>query len=167
MLANRGFTLIELLFATFIITVAVAGIIAIYLMSITAWQEGSMQIALQSNANTAIEKMVRGIGGSEGIREATSINCPTSSEIQYTSGIDSKTRRFYRSGDKIYHDPDASVSSDEFIIADNVRTSTSTNPPGFRVQESDGLVTINLGLEGEVRNRKINVDLSTQVKIRN
>ena len=46
------------------------------------------------------------------------------------------------------------------IIESNVRTLTFNHL-------SDDLVTIDLGLEDQVIDRVINVDLSTQVKLRN
>ncbi len=57
------------------------------------------------------------------------------------------------------YDPNTSASDDESSIAENVT--------GLTFAVSGSLVTIDLNLEGQVIDRKINVDLSTQVKLRN
>lgn len=156
---QRGFTIIELFLVTFIMLLAIGGAIVIYLMLLTAWKEGGVQIALQREASIAMEKMARGIDGMNGIREAKSVTLPNTTTIRYTSGIDSQERSFYLSGSELIYDPDTSSSDDEFSIAENVRTTA------FSI--SDNLVTIDLGLEDQVIDKAINVDLSTQVKLRN
>lgn len=161
----QGFTLIEFIFVSFIMLMVICGIIEIYLMSTTVWMEGSAQITLQRKASTAMEKMVRGVGGSDGLREATDASCPSSTSVLYTSGIDDVQRRFYLSGNVLMYDPDTSISNNELSIVDCIRTTSS--PQGIMFQTGYGIVTINLGMEGAVRDKKINVDLSTSVKLRN
>lgn len=172
-----GFTLIEILIAITIMGLVVGGAISVYLMSITAWKEGSVQIALQRKGSLAMEKMVRGVNGRYGIREgrATTLTLVGSDRIEVAVDMndpptpgdasDDTTISFYKSGDQLIYDPDTSptATGDEFPIAENVRTV----PPGLTFAVSGGIVTIDLGMQDKVRDKDINVDLSTTVKIRN
>ena len=67
---SRAFTIVEVLVASAIIVVVIAGSLAFYLMARTAWIDCSKRIPLQRKASLAMEKMVRGIDGRNGIREA-------------------------------------------------------------------------------------------------
>ncbi len=160
---QKGFTIIELVIVTAIMGLVIGGVIAIYIMGTTAWKEGSVQVALQRGGSIAVEKMIRGVDGTNGIREASSVELYTSDTvynvIRYTSGIDSQERSFYLSSGEIMYDPNTSISDDEFSIAENVT--------GLTFAVSDSLVTIDLNLEGQVIDRTIKVDLSTEVKLRN
>ena len=161
--SRKGFTIIELLMATTIMTLVISGSITIYIMSLTAWKEGSVQIALQRKASIAMEKMLRGVTGMDGIREADTVVLPNTTTIQYTSGIDSITRSFYLNGDKIMYDPDTSISGDQFCIAEKVRTS----PSGLTFAVSGDIVTINLSTQEQVMDNMVTIDLSTLVNLRN
>ena len=157
--ARKGFTLIELLIAAAIMLLIIGGAMAIYLMSITAWKEGSVQIALQRKVSMATEKMVRGVDGTNGIREATSVGLYSSNtEIQYKSGIDDLTRRFYLNSGKIWYDSDTSPGGGD-CIAENVT--------GLTFSVSGNIVTIELSLMDEVIDKDINIDLVTKIKLRN
>ena len=162
---RKGVTPIELLLATAIVLLAVGSVTAIYIMSTTVWKEGSAQIALQREASIVMEKMLRGINGMNGIREADTVLLPNANNIRYTSGVDSKERSFYLSSGQIMYDPNTSVASNEFSIAGKVRTS----PPGliFTLNANENVVTISLGMEDRVRDRVINADLTSQVRLRN
>ena len=155
---QKGFTIIELVIVTAIMGLVIGGVIAIYIMGTTAWKEGSVQVALQRGGSIAMEKMVRGVYGTDGIREASSAPSSTNT-ITYTSGIDNQERSFYLSSGEIMYDPNTSISDDEFSIAENVT--------GLTFAVSDSLVTIDLNLEGQVIDKTIKVDLSTEVKLRN
>jgi len=177
---NPGFTLVEMLFATVILSMAVAGITSVYLMCMIAWQEGSIEIALQNKASSAMEKMVRGVGGRGGIREAKpDITITGSTAIDYyttdyTSSPPVTVRHKYyldSTNKRIYYN-DYSDTDPAYVIVDNLRSYDATDdPPSFFVSESDGLVTIKIGLESFVRRfkaaKKINVDYSTKVYLRN
>jgi len=160
---QRGFTVVEVLIAVVIMALVITGAISIYMMSITAWREGSTQIALQRTASIAMEKMVRGIDGRNGIREASSVTRPNDTTIKFTSGIDAQERSFYLSGSEIIYDPDTSTTDDEFPIVENIRTT----PSGLTFVVSGAVVTINLGMQGMVRGKAIDINLSTSVKLRN
>ncbi|MFC1644244.1 hypothetical protein ACFL5C_02895 [Candidatus Omnitrophota bacterium] len=139
------------------------GVIAVYLVAQTVWIEGNARINLQRQARTAMEEMVRGVDGTDGIREAASVTISGGTNIQYTSGVDGTERSFYLSGDEIMYDPDTSSGGDEFSIGENVRTT----PSGLSFSESDDVVTIDLSMEDQVGDKTISVDLSGQVKLRN
>ena len=166
---QKGFTIIELLTVMAIMGLVIGGVITIYIMGATAWKEGSVQVALQRGGSIAMEKMVRGVYGTNGIREAkhntdSEPNNVTlhsgNTEIQYKSGIDNVTRRFYLSGSEIWYDSDTSPGGGD-CIAENVTGLT------FSPSLIDNMVTINLGMEGQVIDKTIKVDLSTEVKLRN
>ena len=117
-----------------------------------------------TSANTIT--LVRGINGTNGIREADALEVIISNggtKIEYISGIDGKERSFYLSGSKIMYDPDTSTAGDEFSIAEKVKTI----PPGLIFVPTDSGVAINLGMQDMVRDRAINVDLQTEVRCRN
>lgn len=173
-LSQKGFTLAEILIAMPILLLMVGAIAGIYLTFITAWQEDSNQIALQMKASSAIEKMVRGVGGSGGIREAKSgtVTVTGSTMIQYTD-INDTVHKYYLDANtkRVYHD-DLSDGQSPYMIADNLRAYDVTDdPPSFYVDENNGLITINIGLEGSNRRsdglKDTNIDYTTQVYLRN
>jgi len=174
--SRKGFTITEIMIATLIMVMVVGGALAVYIMSQTAWYEGSAQIALQRKASVAMEKMVRGIDpyGRNGIREAREVSSPSvgasATQIYFVDAeAPNPTRSFYFSSgpdgdpgtvaDNQLRYIDQS-GNDTPIIENNVRTL------GFS-QPSNGFIEINLSLEDMVRDRVIIVDLSTDVKIRN
>lgn len=168
---KKGFTITEFLAVMVIMGLIISGAIAIYIRSTTIWQEGGVQIILQRNASMVMEKMVRGVYGTNGIREANSVALYSSNtEIRYTSGIDNQERSFYLSGSEIIHDPNTSVSDDEFSIAENARpitTPANQGGPGLEFSVNNNIVTIEVGLIGKVIDKDIKIDLSTEVKLRN
>lgn len=158
---RQGFTLIELSIVMLIIVLVIGGVMFVYTMSTTAWKEGSAQIILQREGSIAMEKMVRGINGTNGIREAGSaLTSVSNTKIEYTSGIDDRERSFRLSGSEIKYDPNTIDPNDvELIIAEHVT--------GLEFTISGDIVTIELSLMDEVVDRPINVDLSTNVRLRN
>jgi prepilin-type N-terminal cleavage/methylation domain-containing protein len=153
---QKGFTIVEVSLATVIMLLVVAGTAAVYLMAMTTWHEGGAQVMLQRGASIAMEKMVRGVDGTDGIRESQSVAC-SSGSIQYTSGIDDKTRRFYLSNGEIwYEDPD---ETGDVSIAENVS--------GLTFTLSNDRVIITITMADQIRDKSITADLSTQVKLRN
>ncbi len=161
---SRAFTIVEVLIASAIIIIVIAGSLAFYLMARTAWIDCSKRIPLQRKASLAMEKMVRGVDGRNGIREADAgsvIISNSDTKIEYTSGIDAKERSFYLSDSKIMHDPntDPLDSSPTVDIAEKVS--------GLTFAVTGGIVTINLGMQDMVRDRSIKVDLQTEVRCRN
>jgi len=160
---SRALTIVEVLVASAIIIVVIAGSLAFYLIARSAWVDCSKRVPLQRKASLAMEKMVRGIGGRNGIREADAgsvIVTDSDTRIEYTSGIDAKERSFYLSDSKIIYDPDTTIAGDEIdMIAGKVNSLTFTI--------SGDIVTINLGMQDAVRDKSISVDLQTEVRCRN
>jgi len=156
---QEGFTVVEVLIAAVIMALVITGAISIYMMSHTAWREGSTQIALQRNASLAMEKMVRGVDGRNGVREANDVTCPIDTDIRYTSGIDGIQRRFWLNGSEIWHTPDYSIDEDGDPIVKDVSN--------LQFTVSGDMVTINLGMQEMVTGKTIDVNLSTSVKLRN
>ena len=162
---SRAFTIVETLIASAIIIVVIAGSLSFYLIARSAWIDCSKRVPLQRKASLAMEKMVRGIDGRNGIREADAgsvIITDSDTKIEYTSGIDAKERGFFLNGSKITYDPDTDplVTGDEFdMIPEKVS--------GLTFAVSGSIVTIDLDMHDKVRDTDINVNLSTKVKIRN
>jgi len=160
---EKGFSLIEVLLAPLILVFVVGGTMVIYMMSITTWKEATTQITLQRNASITMEKMVRGVAGVGGIREAVSATLVNANTIRYVDNTSSNERSFYLSDGQVFYDPDTTIANDEFSIVYDVRT----NPAGLVFAINSDLITISLGLEDDVRDTVINVDLSTKIKMRN
>jgi len=128
-------------------------------MSLSAWREGSTQITLQREASTVMEKMVRGVDGQNGIREASSVTTPTSDCIQYISGVDGQERSFYLDGTDIMYDPDTSTASDEYSAAEDVS--------GLAFSVSGDIITVDLNMLRAAGPRDMTLNLSTVIKLRN
>ncbi len=161
---SRALTIIEVLIASAIIVVVIAGSLAFYLMARSTWIDCSKRVPLQRKAGLAMEKMVRGIDGKNGIREAdasSAIITNSDTKIEYTSGIDAKERSFYLENNEIIYDPDTSTAGNEFPVTKTGKVNSLT----FAVTDTE--VTINLGMQDTARDKVINVNLSTAVKMRN
>ena len=171
---RKGFTLVEALVASAIIVIVIAGSLAFYLMARTAWMDCSKRVPLQRKASVAMEKMVRGINGTKGIREAQEISSPavglSANRIDFVDGEDDDlTRTFY-----FYPGADGNASTEEDnqlkyietdgtekeIIKNNLKTLTFTH-------SSTSIVIIELGMRDKVRDKDIDVNISTTVRIRN
>jgi len=160
---NRsGFTLVELLIAVLISAMVMGGVWTVYLMCLTSWEQGSTQVALQRDAAVIMEKMIRGVDGTNGIREAVSVDTSVLGRIDYTSGVDGVERTFYVSGDDILYDPVTSDPLDGDPIA--------TNPGGITLTFSlnNDVVTIFLNMQWEVSGETMPpIIISTRVNLRN
>lgn len=156
---HDGFTLTELMIAILIMALVMTGTVYIYLMSLSAWKEGSAQIMIQREASAVMEKMVRGVSGQNGIREASSVIAPTSDSIQYVSGVDGVERSFYLSGTDIIYDPDTSTASDEYSVAEYVS--------GLIFSVSGDVITVDLNMLRAAGRRDMTLSLSTVITLRN
>ena len=110
-----GFTLNEVLVALAVFLILSTGVITVYLMSLRTWQEGSMQVSLQRKLAAAMDRMVQGQRGSgesrqNGLREAQSVTLIDPQTIEYISGIDGATRRFYLQGNEILYSSENIIS---------------------------------------------------------
>lgn len=163
---NAGFTVSELLMASVVMVLVLAGIIGASRMVQTDMAERNAQVTLHQQARGAMERMVHGVYGTDGIREASSVTIPSSTTIRYTSGIDSTERSFYLSGNEIMYDPDTSTSDNEISIARLVKSSSGLT---FSMSDVSGnsIITINLSMEDQVMGDTVTLDLSTQATLRN
>lgn len=159
---REGLTLMELLIAIIIMMLVVGGTLVVYLMSMTAWKEGTVQMGLQREANIAMEKMVRGVDGKNGIREASSVSTPNSFTIQYTSGVDGKTRRFFLDGTEIKYDLNTPIDE-----GDDVRIAEDVSGVTFNELVNDSVIEIDLNMLDKAGAKDITVNLYTVVNLRN
>ena len=165
---RKGFTIIEVLTVVVIMGLVISGVAAIYLMGITAWKEGGVQIGLQREASIAMEKMVRGVYGTDGIRQAEQIAVSSTSILVNFVGAGG-IRSFYFSPG-LDNDADTPEDNqlryidesyiDKAIIESNVRTLT------FEYLSND-TVEVDLIMERQVLDRTIKVGLVTKVGLRN
>ena len=158
---QKGLTIIEVLLGVVIMVLILGGTLAIFSISITAFEEGSAEINLQRNASIAMEKMVRGVvrvsGRDPGIREAVSVSISSgNNRIDFTSN-DGDTRAFALAGTELRYYPDSDLSGYS-VIAEDV---ADLDFAGTHV------ISIDLKMQNVVRDKTIGVDLSTQVKLRN
>ena len=161
---EKGVFLPEVMIASTIMLFAVIVLVTFYMTAQVTWMEENTQLKLQQNARVAMDFMVRGKFGTGGIMEAKKggVTLSGSSTIHYKSGFDGLLRSFYQSGDELIHS--SRKGSWEKVI-DKVRIT----PAGltFAVSGGGDIVTVNLSLEDQVRSRTFNVDLSTDVLLRN
>ncbi|MBU1083809.1 MAG: hypothetical protein ABIG55_00375 [Candidatus Omnitrophota bacterium] len=160
---EKGFSLTEVIITAFILTMAIGGMMAFYTMGQKTWKDGNTRADVQRQARIALDVMVRGAGGTDGIREASSVSLPNTSTIRYISGIDAVERSFYLSGTDVFYDPDTGSGGDEYKIADDVRAS----PPGLVFALNGSVVTIEIYTEDQVAGRTLGAALSTKVNLRN
>ena len=161
---SRALTIVEVLVASAIIVVVIAGSLAFYLMARSAWIDCSKRIPLQRKASLAMEKMVRGIDGSDGIREAV-----VQTVLLRDSDSDGKNERIDFT--------DLSGSGRNFrLVVTEIKYDSSTDPLTTEVTDlafsypdltKPRWLRIELTMGKDVRGEWIYVNLRTDVKIRN
>jgi len=162
--SSKGFTIFELLLSSGIAFLVFGLAWSVYIFIETQWQEGFIIMSLERDAAIAMEKMLRGISGRNGLREAKVLNLPDDS-LEYVSvdfaGVDDVTRRFYftAADNTIYYDDDTSAGGTNAIIARHVDTLTFSR--------TDRAITIDLVLEQLIRGRTKQVHLQTELNLRN
>jgi len=178
-LGSRGFTLPEVMLALGIFLLVSAAVVGVYLMSLRMWHDGSTQVLLQRKVAAAMQRMVQGQRGSSesrqhGLREASAITVVDDQTIQFTSGVDGVTRRFYLNGNEVVYDPDVTSSdaTEEDAIYDPSRAQAATVTSDYRTdleftQCGDGTIEIRLTGEERMGDRWINAALVTRVRSRN
>jgi len=125
---KNGFTITEMIMALLAGTVLIGGILAVYIMSIRSWREGSIDAGLERTAGLVMEKLARGANGRFGLREAdigtvqvsadgTSVTYMVDKQDPPTPwNSDDVTCRYYKSGTRIFYDPNTAVSGDEQVL---------------------------------------------------
>ena len=77
-----GFTMVEVLMALSILTLVMAGTLAVYLISNRIWYRTTASIGASTEASFVIMKMVHGIGTNSGLRAALASSVNVSSNGQ-------------------------------------------------------------------------------------
>jgi type II secretory pathway pseudopilin PulG len=176
--APRGFVLTELMVALGIFMLLSAAVINVYLMSLRTWREGSAQVSLQRKLAAAMQRIVQGERSQaearqHGLREAEAITVADEHTIDFTSGVDGTTRRFYLKGNEIVYDPDTGNSAKaERTIYDPSRSESADETSTYRTdlefaQVGDGTIEIRLTGQERVLGRWMNAALVTRVAPRN
>lgn len=95
---NRaGFTLTELLMASGITGIAIAGSLSVLFVCNRSWHNADVQIRSASEATSILEKMVHGVGGTNGLRTAIQTNVTVAvTNGQWTIGYKTWDQMSYR-----------------------------------------------------------------------
>jgi len=169
---RKGFTMSELLLAITISMILLAVVITFYIMTNKLWAYGNAKANLQRKARGTVERMVRGVNGFNGLREATTIDSPavgfSQDSVMFSDTLGS-SRSFYLSGG-----PDGNKATfldnqlryiddagNDTVILDNYISSLS-----FNTISSDS-IDINIGLQDTVRGQTVDINLYTHVTLRN
>lgn len=166
---NPGFTLPEILSASLIVLLIFVALMSFYSLAQAVWIEGNARASLQRQARIAMEAMVRGVDGASGIREAGNVAIGAGDTAINFTDLSLNTRTFYFSPGQ---DADVSTIADNQIIYTNEsavdRAITESNVKTLTFsQPSADSVEITLSMEDTVKDKVINVDLATRIKLRN
>jgi type II secretory pathway pseudopilin PulG len=127
--AASAFTLAEMMVAIFVSTLALAALMTLFAMSLHAWNDGSVDLSLQSSGRLIMEKIVRGPSGLFGLREAGEEDVTVdangkgitflvdkNTEPTFTREDDTQLRIFYLDG-RVMYDPSSEFVGDEVPLA--------------------------------------------------
>ena len=175
--SKLGISLVEFLTGLAMVLILGAGLTSLYLMSMKAWRTGSAQVVLQRKLATAVKKMVYGqrVGTEDkthGLREAETIEVIDDQTIQFKSGVDGNTRRFYLVGNELKYSTDLTNDYSDVAIYDPSRSERSSETDNHRTDVkftklSTGAVEIQLQGERRLGNQWITAALITKVAPRN
>ena len=123
--ATDGFTLSETMVGIFVSTLALAALMTIFSMSLHAWNDGSVDLSLQSGGRLIMEKIVRGPSGLFGLREAgegdvtvdvsgkgITFLVDKNTQPTFSRHDDTQLRIFYQDG-RVMYDPSSEFVGDE------------------------------------------------------
>ena len=152
----HGFTIFELMVSSIIIIFIFTATISTYIMLDKIWHEDLVLNDLMRSANIALEYIIRGVHGNEGLEAARAVTAPleglSSDTVQYTD-YNNTSRSFYYSNNSIY------ASGGKLILA-NVVSAAFYNVDNTILQ-------IDLVTHKYVVNKEIKFHLQTKVKRRN
>lgn len=158
---KKGFTVTELLLAATIMILVMGGLVIFCVIAQSVWITGNARIDLQQKARIAMETMVRGSSGIEGIRRASVITSPavgaTGTSISFADAS-GNSRSFAASSGKIVYTDEVGNTTD--VIDSNVQALTFTCI-------SIRWVEIDLSMSVTLRGKAISADLATGVMLRN
>ena len=173
---NSGFTLVEILIASTISMVLLGGIMAVFLTSLNVWVMGSTDMSLERYGTLTLEKIVRGMGGRYGLREANGSTIAIDADgngITFTvdkndpptsSAGDDTTVRVYLdpSNGNMMYDPDTSIAGNAFNISREgvVRDITFT--------QNGDVISVDVWLSQDVTpsSRTVEMRFQTSVSVR-
>jgi len=120
-----AFTLSETMVGIFVSTLALAALMTIFSMSLHAWNDGSVDLSLQSGGRLIMEKIVRGPSGLFGLREAgegdvtvddnskgITFLVDKNTQPTFSRHDDTQLRIFYQDG-RVMYDPSSEFVGDE------------------------------------------------------
>jgi len=171
-LSKRGLGLTETLCALLIMIIILGISDCFFVFAKKTAMSGQTYIALEQTARVTVDTMTRGISGSDGIRQASTVNTPgigvTNNSITF-SDTDGNSRSFWFSagidGDSATADDNQIIYTDEngndtVIVDKNVNTASFYHIWG-------GYVEIVLSMRKTVSGNNLDVTVSTQISLRN
>lgn len=134
----------------------------------SAWYETNAILEIQRRANLGVERVLRGFksdsdSAPRGLLDAKTFTIDSPQAVRFTSGIDSKERRFYLQDNKLMYDPDTSVGLDETAVLDNISSLTFT----ASLENPTRVILIELIVSKEVKGVNKTISLSGTAFLRN
>ena len=172
---EHGFTLPEMIVTLAAAVMLIGGVYLVYLMALRSWAEGSSNVALERTAAVLMDKIVRGVNGRFGLREADIGLITISADGHSVTFLvdkndpptawnsDDVTSRYYQLGTNIYYDPNSSVAGDE------IRLNRFGNVENLAFSMSGHVVTARLSLTApapRVTERLLSVRMETNIFLR-
>ena len=139
---EKGFTLVELMVAASIMLVIFGVVTSTYLITQRLWKGGFTQIALQSTARVALDKIARNLRSAtaaDALNSGDKISFVTDPNRTYSNLADDITCEYYISGTNIMYDPNTAISGDESVLLRNVSKESTT--PFFQTSNSLAVIT--------------------------
>lgn len=169
---KSALTIIELLVASVIGLWVTVIAVVLYIVTQATWQDSACCLEIQRNANMAMEKILRGTradsdSAAHGLLDAKTFAIDNPGKIRFTSGVDSKERSFYLSGDCLMYDPDTSVSLDEKAAADKIKKLKFEDVTDYEANPNKKIISIELTTSKAVKGVDKTVDLSGRALLRN
>jgi type II secretory pathway pseudopilin PulG len=171
---HRGFMLIELLILMAIMGLIVACAWGVYFMSMNAWEIGGGQLVIQQEARIAMDQIIRGPAGRHGIREGVSgsLNLISSEHLEVGVDmndpptpfpLDDTTIGVWSNGTQLIFDPDTNVPNNEVVLTEHL----STTAQGLTITVNGRTVTIVLNMHHVVNRQHVDLELASQIIVRN
>ncbi|MBU4375941.1 MAG: hypothetical protein KKD29_00510 [Candidatus Omnitrophica bacterium] len=122
-LNKSAFTMTEIMMASTVLLLGLVGVVSLYVMVLNINDVESIRAKELNDGALIMQKILRGVGGNNGLREAVSFSTVTnSSDISYIIP-GGETRRFYLSNGNLYYGPSGAVIGDD-VSAFNVTATT-------------------------------------------
>jgi len=139
---NKGFTLVELMVTMSIMLVIFGVVTSTYLITQRLWKGGFTQIALQSTARVALDKIARNLRSATAaavLDSGDKIRFVTDPNRTYDNAADDITCEYYVSGTNIMYDPNTAISGNESVLLRNVSKESAT--PFFQTSNNLAVIT--------------------------